>query len=55
MENGRVSDATRIERVLPTIQELSEKGGKVILLAHFVRPNGRRLEEDSLRQLLPAL
>jgi len=41
MENGRVSDATRIERVLPTIQELSEKGGKVILLAHFGRPKGR--------------
>jgi phosphoglycerate kinase len=55
MENGRVSDATRIERVLPTIQELSEKGGKVILLAHFGRPKGRRLEEDSLRQILPVL
>ena len=55
MENGRVSDATRIERVLPTIQELSEKGGKVILLAHFGRPRGRRLEEDSLSQILPAL
>lgn len=55
MENGCVSDATRIERVLPTIQELSKKGGKVILLAHFGRPKGRRLEEDSLRQILPAL
>ncbi|NBS34634.1 MAG: phosphoglycerate kinase [Methylocystaceae bacterium] len=55
MENGRVSDATRIERVLPTIQELSEKGGKVILLAHFGRPKGHRLEQDSLRQILPAL
>jgi phosphoglycerate kinase len=55
MENGRVSDATRIERVLPTIQELSKKGGKVILLAHFGRPKGRRLEEDSLRQILPTL
>jgi phosphoglycerate kinase len=55
MENGRVSDATRIERVLQTIQELSEKGGKVILLAHFGRPKGHRLEQDSLRQILPAL
>ncbi len=55
MENGRVSDATRIERALPTIQELSEKGGKVILLAHFGRPKGRRVAEDSLRQILPAL
>lgn len=38
MENGRVSDATRLERVAPTISEISDKGGKVILLAHFGRP-----------------
>ena len=29
MENGRVADATRIERVLPTIREIADKGGKV--------------------------
>jgi phosphoglycerate kinase len=40
MENGAVTDATRIERILPTIRELSDKGGKVILLAHFGRPKG---------------
>jgi phosphoglycerate kinase len=40
MENGRVTDATRIERVAPTIKEISDKGGKVILLAHFGRPKG---------------
>ncbi|MGL5733525.1 MAG: phosphoglycerate kinase [Beijerinckiaceae bacterium] len=40
MENGKVTDATRIERILPTIQEISKKGGKVILLAHFGRPKG---------------
>ena len=40
-ENGRVTDATRLERVGPTITELSDKGGKVILLAHFGRPKGR--------------
>ena len=40
MENGKVSDATRIERVLPTIREIADKGGKVILLAHFGRPKG---------------
>src|SRR5215211_1607585 len=39
-ENGRVTDATRIERVAPTIKEISDKGGKVILLAHFGRPKG---------------
>ncbi len=55
MENGRVSDATRIERALPTITELSKKGGIVILLAHFGRPKGSRVEADSLRQVLPAL
>src|SRR5947209_7586353 len=41
MENGRVTDATRIERVAPTINEIAGKGGKVILLAHFGRPKGR--------------
>jgi phosphoglycerate kinase len=40
MENGKVTDATRIERVAPTITELADKGGKVILLAHFGRPKG---------------
>ena len=46
MDNGQVSDATRIERVLPTIREISDKGGKVILLAHFGRPKGRDLKES---------
>ncbi|MBX3521431.1 MAG: phosphoglycerate kinase [Xanthobacteraceae bacterium] len=40
MENGAVTDMTRIERVLPTIRELSDKGAKVILLSHFGRPKG---------------
>ena len=38
MADGKVTDATRIERVAPTITELSDKGAKVILLAHFGRP-----------------
>jgi phosphoglycerate kinase len=38
MKDGKVTDATRIERVAPTIAELSDKGAKVILLAHFGRP-----------------
>jgi len=45
MENGKITDATRIERVMPTIAEISRKGGKVILLAHFGRPKGRDLKE----------
>ena len=40
VENGKVSDATRIERIAPTITEIAGKGGKVILLAHFGRPKG---------------
>jgi phosphoglycerate kinase len=40
MENGKVGDATRIERVAPTITEIADKGGKVILLSHFGRPKG---------------
>ena len=51
MENGKVSDATRIERVLPTIRELSGKGAKVILLAHFGRPKDG--PSDETRPLTP--
>ncbi len=40
VDNGRVTDDTRIVAVLPTIREIAEKGGKVILLAHFGRPKG---------------
>jgi phosphoglycerate kinase len=54
MENGRVTDATRLERVAPTITEISSKGGKVILLAHFGRPRGRDPKE-SLRPVAAAL
>ena len=46
MENGRVTDDTRLERVAPTITEISSKGGKVILLAHFGRPKGRDPKES---------
>ena len=40
MEDGRVTDATRIERVAPTIAEIANKGGKVIVLGHLGRPKG---------------
>jgi phosphoglycerate kinase len=51
MENGAVSDATRIDRVLPTIRELANKNGKVILLAHFGRPEGGPDTENSLKRV----
>jgi phosphoglycerate kinase len=54
MENGRVTDLTRLERVAPTITEISDKGGKVILLAHFDRPKGRDLNY-SLKPVAAAL
>jgi phosphoglycerate kinase len=46
--NGKVSDTTRIARVIPTIDELAKKGAKVILLAHFGRPKGTPVAEFSL-------
>ena len=55
MDGGRVTDTTRIERVLPTIRELSDKGAKVILLAHFGRPKGERVAEMSLAPVAPAV
>jgi phosphoglycerate kinase len=54
MESGRVTDTTRLERIAPTITEISGKGGKVILLAHFGRPKGRGAN-DSLRSVAIAL
>ena len=47
MKNGRATDRTRIVRVAPTIRELSDKGAKVVLLAHFERPKGKLLLERS--------
>jgi len=54
MEAGKVSDDTRLRAAAPTIREISEKGGKVILLSHFGRPKGRD-EKQSLKQIVPAL
>lgn len=53
--DGKVSDATRIERILPTIQELHKKGAKTILLAHFGRPKGEAVAEFSLKVVVGAL
>ncbi|WP_296075783.1 phosphoglycerate kinase [uncultured Agrobacterium sp.] len=53
--DGKVTDTTRLERVAPTILELSEKGAKVILLAHFGRPKGEPVADMSLSLIAPAL
>jgi phosphoglycerate kinase len=55
VEGGRVADATRIERIVPTVRSIAERGGRAILLAHFDRPKGRVVPSMSLRQVLPAL
>jgi phosphoglycerate kinase len=60
MDNGVVTDATRLERIAPTIRHIAQGGGKVILLAHFGRPKGktvdeRRSVEDSLAPVAAAL
>ncbi|MCD2183151.1 phosphoglycerate kinase [Rhizobium sp. GN54] len=55
VKDGKVTDATRIERVAPTILELSKKGAKVILLAHFGRPKGEPVADQSLGLIVPAV
>lgn len=55
MEDGRVTDATRIERIKPTIDDILGKGGKPVLLAHFGRPKGQPNPEMSLSLVQPAL
>src|SRR5216684_3298904 len=54
MDDGKVSDLTRIERAAPTIAEIADKGGKVILLSHFGRPKGRD-PKQSLRPVAAAV
>ncbi|MGO1119388.1 phosphoglycerate kinase [Rhodovibrionaceae bacterium A322] len=55
MQDGKVTDATRIERALPTIKRLTAAGAKVALLAHFGRPKGQKVPEMSLKPVVPAL
>ncbi|MBB3999297.1 phosphoglycerate kinase [Aureimonas pseudogalii] len=55
MKDGAVTDATRIERVLPTIRAVTSKGGKAILLAHFGRPKGKVDKAQSLEPIAAVL
>ena len=54
-ENGQVSDTTRIDRIVPTINDILAAGGTPILMAHFGRPKGKPVPEMSLRITLPSL
>ena len=55
VKDGVVTDATRIERLAPTIETLIEKGAKVVLMSHFGRPDGRPNPAFSLRLLVGSL
>jgi len=55
VEDGKVTDATRIERIVPTVNDILAKGGKPVLMAHFGRPKGKVVPGMSLKVTLPAL
>ncbi|MBI4725401.1 MAG: phosphoglycerate kinase, partial [Rhodomicrobium sp.] len=55
MSGTEVSDATRIERLLPTLRDLTARGAKVIILSHFGRPDGKPVPEYSLRPVAKKL
>lgn len=55
VENGHVTDATRIERITPTVKDILAKGGKPVLLAHYGRPKGAVVPQMSLAITLDAL
>ena len=55
MENGRITDVTRLLAAKETIAVLKAQGARIILLAHFDRPKGKRVPEMSLAPVAPAL
>ena len=55
VEDGRITDDTRLRAALTTIQELRAKGARVILISHFDRPKGRRVESMSLKPVVEPL
>lgn len=55
VENGEVTDSTRIERIVPTVDDIQEAGGRVILMAHFGRPKGKVVPEMSLEHISQAV
>ncbi|OJH45058.1 phosphoglycerate kinase [Paracoccus sp. SM22M-07] len=55
VENGQVTDTTRIDKIIPTVKDIQARGGIPVLLAHFDRPKGKRVDAMSLKQIVPAL
>ena len=55
MEDGRVTDATRLERTAPTVRDIRAAGGRPVLLAHLGRPKGKPDPALSLAALVPAM
>src|SRR5262245_21454819 len=55
VENGKVTDATRIERIVPTIREIIKVDGKAILISHFGRPKGKVDKEFTLEVVVPSV
>jgi phosphoglycerate kinase len=55
MKDGTVTDTARIDQAATTIRDLVAKGARVIVLSHFGRPDGKRVESMSLKAILPAL
>ena len=55
VHDGKITDLSRIERLSPTIRELSDKHAKVIVCSHFDRPKGQRIPEMSLAPMAAAL
>jgi len=54
LKDGQVSDATRIDRLAPTIEDLIARGARVVVMSHFGRPKGVD-PSQSLRPIVPAL
>ncbi len=55
VQNGKVSDATRLERLLPGLADLTQRGAKVIVMSHFGRPKGQRNPDMSLEPVAATL
>jgi phosphoglycerate kinase len=55
MKDGKVTDTTRIDRTIPSLRELAGKGAKVIILAHFGRPKGKKNLEFTLKPVAECL